>query len=326
MRKSYIHLEKVTKQIHHKLIFKDIDLTVNKGELIAVVGPSGTGKSTLLRCIAGLDPLSSGVIRIEGEDVTNVPAHKRPVTMMFQEPLLFGHMTVLENVIYGLTFSKIKKREREQKGLEFLSLVQLREYASRYPHEMSGGQQQRVALARAIITNPKLLLLDEPFSHLDNELRTKVRQWVRSLLKEQKMTAIFVTHDIEEAMVMGDRMAIFADQQLLQVGTPMEIYEKPNDAKVATFYCDGFLLNEHQFVFTHRLKRVDDNQKVFMKWKATVENQFKKHGQTFYRLNIPNAEAQIVMRMDDFLEIGETVLIGLETEEDVYHFPRGEQS
>lgn len=326
MKNNYIHLEKGTKRFHHKPIFKDLNLTVDQGEIVAIVGPSGTGKSTLLRCIAGLESLTSGIIRIEGHDVTNLPANKRPITMMFQQPLLFGHMTVLENVIYGLTFMKIKKRDRERKGREFLSLVQLREYEARYPHELSGGQQQRVALARAIITNPKLLLLDEPFSSLDNELRAMVRQWVRSLLKEQQITAIFVTHDIEEAMVMGDRMAIFADQQFLQVGTPMEIYEKPKNAKVATFYCDGFLVNEQQFVFTHRLKRVDDSKNMYMKWHATVESQFKKHGQTFYSLNIPIVETQIVMKMEEFLHIGETVIIGLETKEDVYNFPGGKHS
>jgi ABC-type Fe3+/spermidine/putrescine transport system ATPase subunit len=203
-----IRCEQCQKAFNDQIVFDQVRLEMKQGEILSLVGPSGTGKSTLLRCIAGLEQLTLGQIYIEGIDVTNLQANKRPVVMMFQQTLLFPHMTVLENVTYGLKMRKVKKKRRNEEGMELLEKVEMAKYANYYPYECSGGQQQRIALARALITKPKLLLLDEPFSSLDTDLRSSIRDWVRRLLKEEEITAIFVTHDKEESMIMGDLVAV----------------------------------------------------------------------------------------------------------------------
>jgi len=324
MGKDLICIEHLSKSFKENTIFENIHLKIEEGEIVALVGPSGVGKSTLLRVIAGLEDPTKGDILINNKSFKFIPANKRPITMMFQQPLLFPHMTVLQNIVYSLSFQKVKKKEMIEKGREYLRLMQLTDYENRYPHELSGGQQQRVSLARAIITNPKLLLLDEPFSSLDNELRVKVREWVRQLLKDKGITAIFVTHDIEEAMVMGDRIAIFNHKRIQQIGKSMQIYENPQNSYVAQFYCDGILLNEREFVFSNRLVIGESVDTFYKCWKANVKSQFKKHGHTFFKLYLPTIHEQVVLRLDKNLSIGQEVFVGIHNPSDIYSFPVGD--
>lgn len=213
----------------------DLNLTVQKGEILVLLGPSGCGKTTILRMIAGFERPSEGVIQVEGHVVANgqkfVPPEKRGISLVFQEHALFPHLTVLENVLFGL-----KKGEESRKQANFyLRLVGLETFADRYPHELSGGERQRVALARAMAPQPILILFDEPFSNLDADRRARIREEVRAILKASGSTAIFVTHDQEEALYMGDRLAVIHQGRLVQTGPPEEIYQSPATRFVAEF-------------------------------------------------------------------------------------------
>jgi ABC-type Fe3+/spermidine/putrescine transport system ATPase subunit len=218
---------------------RPVSLQIREGESFAILGPSGCGKTTLLKCIAGLLHPDEGMIRLGQENLTSLPAEKRGFGMVFQQPLLFPHMTVIENVAFGLKMQGWGKKERMGASQEVLAAVGLSGYDHRYPNELSGGQQQRVALARAIVTRPKLLLLDEPFSALDPEIRGEMRQLVRDLHQQFQITMLFVTHDRDEAFELADRIAIMHDGEVLQSGSPMEVYMKPDHPFVARFISSG---------------------------------------------------------------------------------------
>ncbi len=215
----------------------DIHLNVAQGELIALLGPSGCGKTTLLRIIAGLIPINPGYgqIYFGAEDVSSLAPQKRNAVMVFQNYALFPHMTVTENIEYGLLMRKIDAASRKVLVSQIMEKVQLTSFGSRKIHELSGGQQQRTALARSLVVNPDVLLFDEPLSNLDENLRVAMRQEIRSIQKESGVTSIYVTHDQEEAMAIADRIVIMKDGQILQTGTPNEIYEAPVNRFVASF-------------------------------------------------------------------------------------------
>ncbi|MDB6170570.1 MAG: sulfate transporter, ATPase subunit [Verrucomicrobia bacterium] len=210
-----------------------VDLNVARGKLVALLGPSGSGKTTLLRIIAGLEQADpgSGQIQFHGEDVTNVPAGKRKVGFVFQHYALFRHMTVLENIAFGLKVRPRRERPSSREILErvrqLISLVQLEGLDGRYPHQLSGGQRQRVALARALAVEPKVLLLDEPFGALDAKVRKELRRWLRRFHDEIQLTTLFVTHDQEEALEIADEVVIMNQAKVEQVGTPQEVYDRP---------------------------------------------------------------------------------------------------
>ncbi|MFB1082975.1 ABC transporter ATP-binding protein [Jeotgalibacillus sp. JSM ZJ347] len=246
MSLPYLQVKGVSKQFDTADIFTDLSFSLQKGEILSLAGPSGTGKSTLLRCIAGLDYFSNGEVLIEGADLLNQPVKRRPVGMVFQQALLFPHMTLLENVAYGKKITDGKKQAFEM-AHSYLQEVGLEKQVDRYPHELSGGQQQRAALVRAMLLKPKLLLLDEPFSSLDPGLRKDLREWVRTFLKKEDMTSIFVTHDKEEAMLLGDRTAVMAEGRLQQIGHPEELYHTPHNALVASLYSDVIVLDENRY-------------------------------------------------------------------------------
>ncbi|MGD2026703.1 MAG: ABC transporter ATP-binding protein [Anaerolineales bacterium] len=214
-----------------------LDLEIHHGETLALLGPSGCGKTTTLRLIAGFERPDGGSITIIGNVVANeekfVPPEKRGVGMVFQEYALFPHMTVIDNVAFGLHGKSNEKKNKT--ALSNLKLVGLQDLAGRYPHELSGGQRQRIALARALAPRPFLILLDEPFSNMDADLRTQLREEVRVILKGIKATAVFVTHDQEEAMYMGDRIAVMNQGRIEQIGTPEQIFHKPTNRFVAEF-------------------------------------------------------------------------------------------
>jgi len=214
---------------------ENVDLEIQEGEFFSLLGPSGSGKTTCLRMIAGFDRPTAGRILLYGKDVSDRPPYERDVNTVFQDYALFPHMTVAENIAYGLMVKGVPRSRREAQVKEMLELVQLPAFGGRKPSQLSGGQRQRVALARALINHPKVLLLDEPLGALDLKLRQQMQVELKSIQQRVGITFIFVTHDQEEALTMSDRIAVFHEGQLLQVGTPADIYERPASRFVAGF-------------------------------------------------------------------------------------------
>ncbi|KFF60385.1 spermidine/putrescine ABC transporter ATP-binding protein [Cryobacterium sp. MLB-32] len=211
------------------------DLTLHAGEFVALLGPSGSGKTTALRVLAGLETISEGTIRIDGEDVSMLPTSKRDMGMVFQSYSLFPHMSVGANVEFGLRMRGIKPTERRDRAEAALELVGLHEHSARFAHQLSGGQQQRVALARALVTEPRVLLLDEPLSALDAKVRVQLREEIRRIQTTLGITTLFVTHDQDEALAVADRVAVMQAGTIEQVGTPEELYTRPASSFIADF-------------------------------------------------------------------------------------------
>jgi ABC-type Fe3+/spermidine/putrescine transport system ATPase subunit len=230
-----VRIEGVTKRFGAVTAVDRVDLAIERGELFALLGGSGCGKTTLLRLLAGLETPDGGRILIDGQDMTGVPPHQRPVNMMFQSYALFPHMNVAENVGYGLRREGLPKPEIARRVAEALEQVRLADYAARRPAQLSGGQRQRVALARALVKRPKLLLLDEPLAALDRKLREGTRFEMVRLQEELGLTFVMVTHDQEEAMSMASRLAVMDLGRVVQVGTPHDVYERPRSRFVADF-------------------------------------------------------------------------------------------
>lgn len=222
---------------------ESISLSIKDNEFFTLLGPSGCGKTTLLRMIAGFEAVTEGTIKLFGHEIVNLPPHKRPVNTVFQNYALFPHMTVLENVAFGVEMKGSTKIDARRRASEMLALVQLEQFSSRKPHQLSGGQQQRVALARALAPQPKVLLLDEPLSALDLKLRKAMQIELKHLQRETGITFIFVTHDQEEALTMSDRIAVMSAGKLQQLGAAREIYERPHNMFVADFIGETNLLD-----------------------------------------------------------------------------------
>ncbi len=232
----FIKIESVTKQFDEISVVDNVSLDIEEGELFAILGASGCGKTTLLRMLAGFEQPTSGRILIDGVDMTNIPPYDRPVNMMFQSYAVFPHMTVEKNVAYGLKKEGISKPEIEDRVREMLEMVQLTDFMKRKPHQLSGGQVQRVALARSLIKKPKVLLLDEPLAALDKKLREQTQFELMNLQDELGITFIVVTHDQEEAMTLATRIAVMDQGRFIQIGTPHQIYEFPKNRFVADFF------------------------------------------------------------------------------------------
>ncbi len=230
-----VRLEGVTKSFGDFTAVENLDLDVRPGEFISMLGPSGSGKTTVLRMIAGFEEATSGTISLSGVDVTRTPPHARPVNTVFQDYALFPHMTIAENVGYGLKVAGTGKAERETRVIESLRQVRLDHVAARLPHQLSGGQRQRIALARALILRPQVLLLDEPLGALDKQLREQMQIELKQIQREVGITFIFVTHDQEEALTLSDRVAVFNDGRIEQIATAREVYEYPQTEFVARF-------------------------------------------------------------------------------------------
>ncbi|HHY9594173.1 TPA: spermidine/putrescine ABC transporter ATP-binding protein PotA [Escherichia coli] len=232
---SLVQLAGIRKCFDGKEVIPQLDLTINNGEFLTLLGPSGCGKTTVLRLIAGLETVDSGRIMLDNEDITHVPAENRYVNTVFQSYALFPHMTVFENVAFGLRMQKTPAAEITPRVMEALRMVQLETFAQRKPHQLSGGQQQRVAIARAVVNKPRLLLLDESLSALDYKLRKQMQNELKALQRKLGITFVFVTHDQEEALTMSDRIVVMRDGRIEQDGTPREIYEEPKNLFVAGF-------------------------------------------------------------------------------------------
>ncbi len=240
---ALIEIDQVVKRYGPVLALKGVTLDIRQNEFFTLLGPSGCGKTTLLRCIAGFEDVTEGRIALEGKDISGLPPHRRPVNTVFQQYALFPHMTVTENVMFGLMRKRWDKAEAQRRAEQVLALVRLGEFGGRKPGQLSGGQQQRVALARALAPNPSVLLLDEPLSALDLKLRQAVRVELKALQRETGIAFVFVTHDQEEALTMSDRIAVMSDGELQQVGSPREIYEAPLNRFVADFIGETNLLD-----------------------------------------------------------------------------------
>lgn len=243
---SYVKVSGLSKRFSGTTVFENLSFDIAKGEFITLLGPSGCGKSTLLRCLAGLEQPDAGTICVNGQDITRVKAQKRGIGMVFQSYALFPNMTAAENVAFGLKMQKLPASDISQRVERVLGTVEMRAHARKYPHQLSGGQKQRVALARALVTEPRILLLDEPLSALDARIRRNLREQIRAIQTQLKLTTIFVTHDQEEAMTMSDRIFLMHRGRFLQVGSAEEVYLSPANAFAARFIGSYNLMTREQ--------------------------------------------------------------------------------
>ena len=232
---AYVEVNKVKKSFNNIDVLKEISFSIEKGEFLTLLGPSGCGKSTLLRTIAGLNEFDSGTIIVDNKDISNEKPKNRQVGMVFQSYALFPNMTVFDNIAFGLKMQKLSKEEIKDKVNNIIKIVDLVGKENSYPHQLSGGQQQRVALARSIVTEPKILLLDEPLSALDAKIRKNLQRQIRDIQQKLNMTTIFVTHDQDEAMTMSDKIIVMDKGVIAQQGTPDEIYINPANEFIARF-------------------------------------------------------------------------------------------
>lgn len=230
-----ILIENLSKQFNNNIVLNHVNLEIPSGSLVALVGPSGSGKSTLLRIIAGFEQANTGTVWLFGKEATKIPIHNREVGFVFQNYALFEHLSVAENIAFGLSVRDIPKKNIEKRVRELIQLVQLEGFQNRYPKQLSGGQRQRVALARALAIEPKVLLLDEPFGALDEKVKKELGYWLKTLHKKVPVTTIFVTHDQQEALEIATDMVIFKNGKVEQMGSPQEIYDFPVNSFIRDF-------------------------------------------------------------------------------------------
>ncbi|SFA84026.1 ABC transporter ATP-binding protein [Clostridium frigidicarnis] len=247
---SSIEIKDLTKILDEKVILDKINLNIEEGCFFTILGASGCGKTTLLKTIAGIHNIDNGQLIIDGKDISTLPMEKRNTPFVFQDHLLFPHMKVFDNIAFGLKISKMPRKEIHKKVTRIIDLLQLNGMENKYPKNLSGGQKQRVSLGRALVMEPKILLLDEPFSSLDINLREHMKNLIKEIHNIFKLTIIFVTHDKEEALCISDKIALMDGGKILQIGTPYEIYEKPNSLEVAKFFgncnlIEGRIKDEH---------------------------------------------------------------------------------
>ena len=265
MKKAEVKFENITKKFNETTAVDNVSCNFEAGTLTTLLGPSGCGKTTSLRIIAGLERATSGKILVDNEDVTLLPATDRDVSMVFQSYALFPHMSVIENVSYGLKMINVNKEEYIEKALETLKLVNLEGYENRMPSELSGGQQQRVAVARAIVLEPKVLLFDEPLSNLDAKLRRQVREDIREIQQKLGVTTIYVTHDQEEALAISDKVIVMNNAVIAQEGNPKDLYNFPKNKFVANFIGDANVVKAeiiNKQSNTYEIKLAEINVKI----------------------------------------------------------------
>ncbi|ANS87092.1 Cytochrome c bioproteinis ATP-binding export protein CcmA [Vibrio scophthalmi] len=271
---NYVTANNLTKRFGDNTVFENIQFTIEQGEFITLLGPSGCGKSTLLRSLAGLNPVDGGEIWVNGEEITHQTPQQRGIGMVFQSYALFPNMTVEGNIAFGLKMKKLSNDEIQREVAKVIELVDLKGKEKQYPHELSGGQRQRVALARALVVKPRILLLDEPLSALDAKIRKHLRQQIRDIQKEMNLTTIFVTHDQEEAMIMSDRIFLMNKGEIVQAGTPEEIYTQPANEFVAGFMGHYNLVEANN---AKRLFNIDTGWKVAIRPESIYVKEQGRH-------------------------------------------------
>jgi iron(III) transport system ATP-binding protein len=326
---SKLELKNISKRFDGKSVLKDVSLVVNEGEMISLLGPSGCGKTTTLKIIAGLVEPDSGDILLDGESILDVPVEKRGTVIVFQDYLLFPHMTVEENIGFGLKMAKVDKAKRVKRVREMIDLVQLTGHEKKYPGELSGGQKQRVAVARALAVEPRVLLLDEPFSNLDARLRESMREFVCDLQRKLGITTILVTHDREEALMTSNKVAVMLEGSIEQFGTPEQIYKKPASLDIANFfgeknYIEGTIENG---MFKCKIGKFKANHNISSKVKAMIRPEevelFPKSADTgvlgkvkrkkfagdriYYTILVNDTEIRCITKSEKDFKIGETV-------------------
>ncbi|MGL4913388.1 MAG: ABC transporter ATP-binding protein [Romboutsia sp.] len=269
---SYLKINNVSKSYESKNVLNNISLEVKEGEFLCLLGPSGCGKTTLLRIIAGLEEVNQGAIYLQDKDITNLEPSKRGFGIVFQSYALFPNMTAYNNIAFPLKEKKLPKNDIDKKVNEVLEIVGLKDQSHKYPKELSGGQQQRIAIARAIALEPKFLLLDEPMSALDAKVRNKLRADIKKLQKELNITTIMVTHDQEEAITMADKIAILNGGDIMQFGTPQEIYQNPKNLFTANFIGDTNSFDCEDHILTVRPEYVNIKNINSSESNAIVEN------------------------------------------------------
>ncbi|MDD4266418.1 MAG: ABC transporter ATP-binding protein [Aminobacterium colombiense] len=308
----YLQLKQLNKKFGHSYAVRNFSFDMNEGELVSLLGPSGCGKTTTLRMIGGFLQPDEGSIILEGEDIMHLPPEKRPTATVFQSYALFPHMTVLQNVIYGLKFKKIDRKKAMQMGHEMLAKVGLPGSAFKSIDQLSGGEQQRVALARSLVTEPKVLLLDEPLSNLDAKLRIRMRREIRQLQKGIGITAIYVTHDQEEALALSDRIVVMEKGEIIQIDTPRNIYFHAQNSFVADFIGRSNIItlpggtkiavHPEDITFLHQPEMSDS-------YEGTILGHQFKGAMTTYFIDLEGQtiEADILSRNDGKWEVGEKV-------------------
>ena len=312
----YVELKNINKSFKDFKASNNVNFSIEEGKLIGLLGPSGSGKTTILRMIAGLETPDSGDIIIGGTRVNDIPAGKRGIGFVFQNYALFRHMTVFENIAFGLQVQKKDKKFIKTRVQELIELVGLKGFEKRYPHQLSGGQRQRVAFARALAPNPKLLLLDEPFAAIDAKVRKELRSWLKEMVEKLGITSIFVTHDQEEAVEVADEIIVTNRGRIEQKGTPIEIYKNPKTPFVAQFIGESTVIDNYS-----SLKGFDD---IGDDSKAVIRPEFIQIGKDRDEISVPSAAEKGVVSSVSFrgnniqieVQVGENKLTGYRTLED----------
>lgn len=251
-----IELVQIEKQFQGQSVVHPLSLSIKEGEFLTLLGPSGCGKTTILRMIAGFEQPTEGEVWLAGQNVTDMPANKRDLNLVFQHYALFPHMTVEDNIAFGLKMKKMPRSQIKERVAEAVAMTQLTQLQDRYPHQLSGGQQQRVAIARAIANKPKVLLLDEPLGALDLQLRKNLQSELKHLQRSLGITFVYVTHDQEEAMMLSDRIVIMNNGKVEQIGTPREIYARPQTLFAATFVGENNIFSSREGLFAVRPEKI----------------------------------------------------------------------
>jgi putative spermidine/putrescine transport system ATP-binding protein len=329
---AYIRFDNIHKSFEDNHVLKNVELTIEKGKFVTLLGPSGCGKSTLLRCLAGLETVDSGTILLNGEDITYKPAQNREIGMVFQQYSLFPNMTAEQNIAFGLKIKRMPSELIKQKAKEIMALVHLKGKEKHYPVQLSGGQQQRVALARAIVTEPKVLLLDEPLSAIDAQLRRLLQIEIRKIQKEFNITTLFVTHDQDEAMIMSDEIHLFNEGQIEQSGTPVQLYTQPKTKFAASFMGHYNVIDTEKFDQTRGLSfksetiairpeviHVSEEQppqnEGYIQRQGTIEDLVPRSNILRYHISINEAitlKVDVLFRTHALFDIGQKVWLSIE--------------